>query len=158
MRLDGDITPEGMFLDVPEGWVSRVIKTLWGYNCSAALTGVSAAWALGATPEPEIHTITSLPGHPHGISPRMNFRAEQRTLETTDVWLAGNSGLTTPLRTLSDVLRNSKLTSDFRIELAQNLMRVQHITPSEICAYIGEKKFVPYSREALRLLNQLSMS
>lgn len=155
MRLDGDITPEGMFLDVPEGWVSRVVKTLWGYSCTAVLTGISATWALGATSEPDIHTVTSLPGHPHGISPRMNFRIEERTLEQEDVWSVGNFGVTTPLRTLSDLLRNPHVSTTVRTELAQNLMREHHISQTMIRTYIGDRKFVPYSRVARQLLNEL---
>lgn len=158
MRLDGDITPEGMFLDVAEGWVSRVVKTLWGYSCTAVLTGISATWALGASAEPEIHTVTSLPGHPHGMSPRMNFRIEERTLEYEDVWSIENLGVTTPLRTLSDLLRSPHLSTAHRIDLAQNLMREHHITQTKIRTYIGERKYVPYSRVALELLNEITVS
>lgn len=155
MRLDGDVTPEGMFLDAPDDWRARLSRVLWGYQMSVVLTGLSAAWALGSTWMPQIHTVSGLPGHAPSLSPRMNFRAEERTLSESDVWRHNSYGVTTPLRTVSDLLRAPTLVHELRFRACAQVMKVQLLTFTEIREYILAMRFVPYSRQALVRIEQL---
>lgn len=155
MRLDGDVTPEGMFLDAPDDWRTRLTRVLWGNQVNIVLTGLSAAWALGSTWMPHIHTVTGLPGHGPSLSPRMNFRAEERTLAETDVWLHHCYGVTTPLRTVCDLLRTPTMSSDLRSRVCLEVMTVQHLSTAEVRDSILAMRFVPYSRQALQRVEEL---
>ncbi|MEY4039569.1 MAG: hypothetical protein RLZZ52_437 [Actinomycetota bacterium] len=148
MRLDGEITPADSLIDLPDDWVSRVTRALWGHRSNAVLTGLSAAWALGAHAEPEHHTVTALPGHSQAMTPRMNFRSEERTLE----------GVTTPLRTLSDLLRSSHLAQHQGIQICRELMHAQQVTSQHVRDYILAMKYVPYSRIALQRLGEIEVT
>lgn len=153
MRLDGEITPDGTFIDVPDDWSSRVTRALWNHRRNAVLTGLSAAWALGATEEPEHHTVTALPGHSQAMTPCMNFRSEERTLEDSDVWAVDGLGVTTPLRTLSDLLRSSHIDQLLNKHICRELMHAHHVTLENVRDYILAMKYVPYSRVALQRLS-----
>ncbi|MDH6533008.1 hypothetical protein M2119_001245 [Aurantimicrobium minutum] len=155
MRLDGDITPEGTFVDTPDDWISRVNRALWGHSRNAVLTGLSAAWALGGHSEPEMHTVTALPGHSHGMTPRMNFRSEERTLGKEDVWSVDGLGVTTPLRTLSDLLRDPDVSPEYSKQVSREIMQAHHITATQLRNYILDMKYVPYSRWALKLTDAM---
>lgn len=155
MRLDGDITEDGMFLDAPDDWRERLTRVLWGHQMNVVLTGLSAAWALGSTLMPQIHTVTALPGHGHSLSPRMNFRAEERTLAENDVWFHNGFGVTTPLRTVSDLLRTPTVSPNMQSRVCREVMTVQHLSTAEIRESILAMRFVPYSRQALQRLEQL---
>lgn len=155
MRLDGDITPEGEFVDTLDDWISRANRALWGYSRNAILTGLSAAWALGALSEPKIHTVTALPGQSHGMSPRMNFRSEERTLDKKDVWSVEGLGVTTPLRTLSDLLRNPDVSLELNKQVCRVLMATHVVTTTQLRDYIMAMKYVPYSRLALQRLDEI---
>lgn len=155
MRLDGDVTPEGMFLDTPDDWRARLNRVLWGHQPNLVLTGLSAAWILGSTWMPQIHTVTGLPGHAPSLSPRMNFRAEERTLAESDVWLHNDYGVTTPLRTVSDLLRSPNLLHEMRLRVCAEVMKVQQLSIATTREYILAMRFVPYSRQALQRVEQL---
>ena len=155
MRLDGEITPADSLIDLPDDWVSRVTRALWGHRSNAVLTGLSAAWALGAHAEPEHHTVTALPGHSQAMTPRMNFRSEERTLEDSDVWTVEGLGVTTPLRTLSDLIRSSHLAQHQSMQICRELMHAQQVTSQHVRDYILAMKYVPYSRIALQRLGEI---
>jgi hypothetical protein len=155
MRLDGDITPVGAFVDLPEDWVTRVTRALWGHSRNEVLTGLSAAWALGGGVEPDNHTVTALPGHSQAMTPRMNFRSEERTLEDSDVWSVDGLGVTTPLRTLSDLLRSSHIAEHQRKQICVELMDAHRVTTEHLRNYILAMRYVPYSRIALQRLGEI---
>lgn len=155
MRLDGDVTPAGSFVDLPDDWVSRVTRALWDHRSKAVLTGLSAAWALGAHTEPEHHTVTALPGQSQAMTPRMNFRSEERTLADSDVWEVDGFGVTTPLRTLSDLLRSSHIAQQLRMQICRDLMEAHQVSTESVRDYILAMKYVPYSRIALQRLNEI---
>lgn len=100
MRLDGELTSFHHFLDVPDEPQDRARRILGRCAEVLVLSSWSAAWSLGACPEPTQHIAAYRQKRVH-IPQAANLIVEQRALKPSDI-----SGLsTTPLRTVSDLLK-----------------------------------------------------
>lgn len=131
LRLDGELTSFHYFLDAPDRTQDRARRILGTHFDDLVLTSWSAAWALHCGAEPMRHIASYRSTRVH-IPRKAELTIEQRTLQNTDT----AKGCTTPLRTLTDVLKIQG--EEHRVlNTAHTLMTRYALTSQAVTAHIN---------------------
>jgi hypothetical protein len=81
---------------------------------------------------------------------------EERNLEKSEVYLERGIGITTPLRTMCDVLRFPHFTERNKQEI-ETLIRMTNTKVDDILVALNEKRKVPYKDMAISRINLLTL-
>jgi hypothetical protein len=150
IRLDGEVSNEGIEWDIPQSWQIRSTRVLWKERHPLVLTGLSAVWGLtGMEPEPARHTASTVTVNRIRETVNPLLAIEERTLNPVEYWLTEKCGVTTPLRTISDVLRMSEISDEISLQASRLLMTQFHIETKVIVNSIENMISVPHKRMAL---------
>lgn len=149
LKLDGEVTSEYQFWDVVQDWRSRSTHVLNQFTAPLVLTGVSAVWALGLCSEPQTHTASTVSTHRVHIPFNTHLRIEERTLKSYDYWLYRQTGVTTPLRTITDILRMRELSDSEASLLTQEIQAKYSLSQDTLMEHLQLLNSVPNKRLAL---------
>jgi hypothetical protein len=156
LRMDGEITPDMELCDVPPTWQSRSRSVLQDFGSDVVLTGVSAMWALSAAIRPNIFTASFISSHRRRRGSSALISWEERRLDGSEVFLERGIGITTPLRTMCDVLRFPHFTDRNKHDL-ETLISMTNTEVADIHVALSEKQKVPYKEMALSRLDLLAL-
>lgn len=149
LKLDGEVTSEYQFWDVVQDWRSRSSHILSKFTEPLVLTGVSAVWALGLCSEPQTHTASTVSSQRVHIPFNTQLRIEERTLKGNDYWLYRKTGVTTPLRTISDILRMRQLSDSEAMQHTQEIQAKYSLSQGTLMEHLQLLNSVPNKRLAL---------
>ena len=149
LKLDGALDHSLKFWDEMEDWRTRSFLILHMEKHPVVLTGLSALWAFGLSTEPDKHVASTVTASRIRRSQRPGLAIEERTLTTSDIWMNGTVGVTSPLRTITDLLRTSHLNTKVVQKHCLALMTSFEITQSEVMRTLTEMVLVPHKRIAL---------
>ena len=155
LRLDGEINNKLLLWDEVDDWRSRSSLVLGRERHPVVLTVNSALWAHQVVPEPPIHSASTLKGKRIREPNNPLLRIEERTLSASDIWLTGNHGVTTPLRTLTDVLKADAHESTLISDSLRLLMQRFDLSHALIERTIQNMASIPHKRRALARLEKL---
>jgi hypothetical protein len=147
LRLDGEILNQTTLFDTTIEWPRRCNYILENELHPLVLTGLSAAWAFGLSEEPRKHTASTITNKRIKIARKNFLKVEQRTLTDGDFWLKGDNGVTTPLRTLLDLLRTQRKDEGLQ-GTCTNIMANFNITVEEILYELDKRKSLPFKKQA----------
>lgn len=157
LRLDGEINDKLLLWDEVDNWRSRSSLVLGRERHPVVLTVNSALWAHQVLPEPPIHSASTLKGKRIREPQNPLLRIEERTFSATDIWLTGNYGVTTPLRTLTDVLKADEIESTLLSDSLRLLMLRFELTHELVERTIQNMTSIPHKRRALTRLEKLAI-
>jgi hypothetical protein len=157
LKLEGEVSQHRMMWDQVDDWRTRSIAVLRDEKHPLVLTGMSAVWAFGLRPEPLRHTASTVGNDRIRIPENRWLRIEERRLCSEEYWLHGTSGVTQPLRTITDLLRQENLAHDTHYSCITAVMTHFGITQAKVIECLQELKSVPYKRAALIRAEQLSI-
>lgn len=155
LRLSGEINQDHDFWDEVQNWRTRSWKILQQERHPVVLTGISAVWALGLCKEPNTHTASTVTVRRIRRAVHHNLDIEERTLASTDVWLESTSGITSPLRTIIDLLRSGHVNDQLVQGLCRNVMSAYEISQETVLRRLNNMISVPNKRTALRRAQEL---
>lgn len=154
-RLDGDLIEVGdayMPADAVETRELRAASLAHRISPALALTRASAAWIHGAWGEPparhSVQRLSSLRIH-HVVDRTLNYR-DQGLLDD-DVWWIGGVAVTTPVKTLSDLVRDSFAGEDTMSEVDAMIAWQPTLLPAAI-AHLKGGRAMHYKRPAISYL------
>lgn len=156
LRLDGEISPDLEICDVPPSWQSRSQSVLQDFGSDVVLTGVSAMWALSAAIRPNIFTASCISSHRRRRVTSAVISWEERRIDESEVYLERGIGITTPLKTMCDVLRFPHFTDQNKHDL-ETLISMTNTEVADIQVALSEKQKVPYKEMALSRLDLLAL-
>jgi hypothetical protein len=156
LRMDGEITPDLEICDVPPTWQSRSQSVLQDFGPNVVLTGESAMWALGAAMRPNVFTASCTSSRRKRRVSSAFICWEERRFVRSEVFLERGVGITTPLRTICDVLRFPHF-ADRNIRELKTLISMNRIEVVDIQVALSEKRKVPYKEVALSRLDLLAL-
>ena len=142
LRLDGELSPQYEFWEHIDDWRSRSLQVLSREIHPLVLTSESAAWALGVVPQPQAHTASTITVHRIRQPRNPEVKIEQRNLTTAEFWSEGMFGVTTPMRTVTDLLRSGILTSAQSVDISRKVQ--QHFCLEKEDIISGLKGMVSY--------------
>lgn len=155
LRLDGEINNQLMLWDEVDDWRSRSSLVLGRERHPVVLTVNSALWAHHVLPEPQIHSASTLKGKRIREPQNSQIRIEERTLSASDIWLTGNYGVTTPLRTVIDVLKADAKESALMNDSLRILMQRFTLGHTLVEKTIQNMASIPHKRRALARLEKV---
>lgn len=155
LRLDGEISDKLLLWDEIDDWRSRSSIVLSRERHPVVLTMYSALWAHQVMPEPPRHSASTLKGKRIREPNNPQLQIEERTLTTTDIWISGKHGVTTPLRTLIDVLKADKNETVSRGESLRLLMQKFDLSHVLVERTIQNMVSIPHKRRALARLEKV---
>jgi hypothetical protein len=155
LRLDGELSPRYEFWEHIDDWRSRSFQVLSKEIHPLVLTSESAAWALGAIPAPQVHTASTITVHRIRQPRNPEVKIEQRNLITTEFWSEGMFGVTTPMRTVTDLLRSGILTSAQSVDISRKVQ--QHFSLEKENIIAGLKEMVSYPNVRNAILRALTL-
>jgi hypothetical protein len=157
MRLDGDLfAVDDAFspIDEFESPALRAAAIGRGLNERLIAERWTAAWVLGACPPPARHTfctrIEARVAHPTALQGGVREVA----IEDDECLSIGPLMVTTPLRTIGDLVRFDHDTSDAgRVPAAVTaLLEIGTLTVAECIASLERRPHLPFKRRAVQLL------
>lgn len=149
LRLDGELTPHYEFWEHIDDWRSRSFQVLSKEIHPLVLTSESAAWALGVIPSPQSHTASTITVHRIRQPRNPEVKIEQRNLTTSEFWSEGMFGVTTPMRTITDLLRSGILTSTQSVDISRKVQQHFFLEIEEIISGLKEMVSYPNVRNAI---------
>lgn len=149
LRLDGELTPHYEFWEHIDDWRSRSFQVLSKEIHPLVLTSESAAWALGVIPSPQSHTASTITVHRIRQPRNPEVKIEQRNLTTSEFWSEGMFGVTTPMRTITDLLRSGILTSTQSVDISRIVQQHFFLEIEEIISGLKEMVSYPNVRNAI---------
>lgn len=149
LRLDGELSPQYEFWEHIDDWRSRSLQVLSREIHPLVLTAESAAWALGVGPMPQVHTASTITVNRIRQPRNPEIRIEQRNLTTSEFWSEGMFGVTTPMRTVTDLLRSGILTSSQSIDISRKVQQHFSLEKADIISGLREMVSYPNIRNAL---------
>lgn len=155
LRLDGELSPQYEFWEHIDDWRSRSLQVLSREIHPLVLTSESAAWALGVVPQPQAHTASTITVHRIRQPRNPEVKIEQRNLTTSEFWSEGMFGVTTPMRTVTDLLRSGILTSSQSVSFSRKVQ--QHFSLEKADIISGLEKMVSYPNIRNALLRAKSL-
>lgn len=157
LRLDGELSPNNAFWEEPDDWRTRSSSVLDQELHPLVLTGLSAVWSFDLVPEPQQHTASTITIHRIREPKNPVLKIEQRNLAATELWTHQNVGVTSPLRTTTDLLRKQNYEDENTSRAVKSMMRTFDITYVEIRTSLNSMLFFPYVRPALKRLDELKV-
>jgi len=155
LKLDGELmTP---LRDYQDTWQSRSFRVLSDEIHPLVLTGFSAVWALGAGEEPLKHNASTVTANRIRAPRLKNLVIEQRTFTAEDYWLDNAVGVTTPLRTVTDILRMHSLDTERINTYVVELFSSYELSQEQVMNQLTQMESVPYKRLALERCAQLKI-
>lgn len=158
LRLDGELSRHHELWDEIQSWKTRSFQVLGKEQHPVVLTGLSAAWALGVGDEPLKHCASTITTRRIRTAENPLLKIEERSLDASEIWRDNNVGVTSPLRTITDVLKTALITKDQWHNIPYELMDLHSITIEQVIASIESMNYVPYKRRALHRAYQLKTS
>lgn len=155
LRLDGEISDRLLLWDEIDDWRSRSSLVLGRERHPVVLTMYSALWAHQVMPEPQRHSASTLKGKRIREPNNPHLQIEERTLSATDIWITGKHGVTTPLRTLIDVLKADNNESLSKGESLRLLMLRFDLSQVRVEKTIQNMASIPHKRRALAQLEKV---
>lgn len=155
LKLEGEVSQHRVLWDQVDDWRTRSAAVLRVEKHSLVLTGLSAVWAYGLCQEPLPHTASTVSKDRIRMSENRSLRIEERRLGSEDYWLHGTSGVTQPLRTITDLLRQENFVHNVNHSCIASVMTHFGISQAEVIACLNKLKSVPYKRAALIRAEQL---
>jgi hypothetical protein len=156
LRLDGEVNSENLLWDMPQSWAERSARVLGNEKHPLVLTGLSAVWSLiGCSDEPRRHSASIVSASRIRVPISSGILIEERTLSSCDYWISGKVGVTTPLRTITDVLRMDFLEEVQALNVVQAVMNFFCIEIPEIREALLKMTSVPHKRMALTRMEKL---
>lgn len=149
LRLDGELTPHYEFWEHIDDWRSRSFQVLSKEIHPLVLTSESAAWALGVIPSPQSHTASTITVHRIRQPRNPEVKIEQRNLTTSEFWSEGMFGVTTPMRTITDLLRSGILTSTQSVDISRKVQQHFFLEIEEIISGLKQMVSYPNVRNAI---------
>lgn len=156
LRMDGDISPDIELWDVPPTWQSRSRSVLEHCGPNVVLTGVSAMWALNASLRPAIFTASSVSSVRSRRVSSSYICWEERRFDTSELFLERGIGISSPLRTMCDVLRFPHFTNQNKTDI-ETLINMTSTGVHDIYVALKQKRKVPYKEMALSRLESLTL-
>jgi hypothetical protein len=159
--LDGEVVAVGdgwCPLDAPVGASERAQAAALLVPGKAIAERMTAAWILGATPEPIRHHFsvdTDLRAH-LAPSPRIQFR--EVTLEPGDTELIGGLRITTPVRTMVDLARHGGVREPNLLQVIANLATVGGAEMVDAFARLDRHPHAPHTRRARLRLHRAALT
>lgn len=157
LRLDGEILNRTVLFDTTAEWRRRCFSVLGNELHPLVLTGMSAAWAFGLIEEPRKHCASTITNKRIKIARKEFLQVEQRTLLEADYWLSGDTGVTTPLRTIMDLLRSHR-TDEVLQRTCANIMANFDLSVEGIIDELNVRKSLPFKRQAKDRLLQMKLA
>jgi hypothetical protein len=157
LKLEGEVSQHRVLWDQMDDWQTRSAAVLKDGKHPLVLTGLSAVWAYGLWPEPLPHTASTVSNDRIRMSETRTLRIEERRLGSKEYWLHGTAGVTQPMRTISDLLRQENFTHDAELSCITSVMTHFGINKAEVIACLKQLKSVPYKRTALMRAEELSI-
>ena len=155
LRMDGELSRDIELLDTPPSWQSRSVALLEDCGPDVVLTGVSALWAFGAAQIPAFHTASYISDRRRRTTLRSSICWEERCFYEGDILLENGIGVTSPTRTMCDVLRFANFTQQHKSDI-ETLIKISSISIQEITDALKQRPKVPYKEMALSRLNLLT--
>lgn len=150
LRLDGELSETYGCVSVPENSRVRAERVLGADAHRLVLCSWSAAWAWGCAPEPHPHLVTYRQARVH-ITLRSGLVVEQRSLAADDI----DGGITTPLRTVCDLLKNSTNDDDV-VQTVRALMGEYTLTEQDVWGRITRNPTASHKQAITRRLRRVS--
>lgn len=146
--LDGEYH-SGLLVDIPQSWQEQSRSVLIFENVPMVLTSFAASWALGVGNKP--HPLTASTVKPHRLREAHNgeITIEERTLAAHHYWIEGKCGVTTPLRTISDLLRCPDQNWSHSKNLITRLVSNYQLHIEDIEIFIRGRGKIPHKQLAL---------
>jgi hypothetical protein len=157
LKLEGEVSQHRVLWDQVDDWRTRSAAILRDEKHPLVLTGLSAVWAYGLCPEPLPHTASTVSKDRIRMSENRSLRIEERRLGSEEYWLHGSAGVTHPLRTITDLLRQENFAQNAELSCIPSVMTHFGISKAEVIACLKQLKSVPYKRTALKRAEQLSI-
>lgn len=158
LRLDGELSHNHELWDEIQSWETRSFRVLGKEKHPAVLTGLSAAWALGVGDEPLNHCASTITTRRIRRAENPVLKIEERSLDASEIWRDNNVGVTSPLRTITDVLKTERITTEQWHYIPYELMNLHSITIEQVIASIESMNYVPHKQRALHRAYQLKTS
>lgn len=156
LKLDGEVSPEKVMWDAPQNWLTRSEQILGTERHPLVLTGLSAVWGLvGGLNEPRTHTASTISASRIRVPHNPDVVIEERTLRSNEYWKSNKVGVTTPLRTITDVLRMDGLEELHALCAARSVLIHFPIDTNIIRNEISNMTSVPNKRLALTRFEKL---
>ena len=154
-RLDGEIIGD-FLVDSSLDWLDKSQSVLAQENVPMVLTSFAASWALGIGMKPQRPTATVVGPHRLREAQNIEICIEERTLASHHYWIKGKSGVTTPLRTISDLLR-CPVQNWFRAKkLVSELITHYQLSIEDIEMFIHERGIIPHKQVALHRVREIN--
>lgn len=158
LRLDGELSRHHELWDEIQSWKTRSFHVLSKEKHPLVLTGLSAAWALGVGDEPLNHCASTITTRRIRRAENPVLKIEERSLDASEIWRSKNVGVTSPLRTITDVMKTELITTEQWHYIPRELMDSHSITIEQVIASIESMNFVPHKQRALNRAYQLKTS
>lgn len=155
LRLEGEVNQNADLWDVVHNWRSRSHAVLGQEKHPLVLTGLSAIWAFGLSREPLLHNASTVTRSRIRIPVNSRIHIEERTLTDQDYWLCSFVGVTSPLRTIIDILRMDNLSDDTVYGVVHSVMSEFSIEQSTIYRCLETMHSVPHKKRALMRASSL---
>ena len=149
LKLEGELSQQRQMWDEIDDWRARCFSVLKEEKHHLVLTGLSAVWAYGLCAEPMKHTASSASNKRIRMTENKVLLIEERNLRPGDYWLDSTSGVTSPLRTITDLLREQHFSGDLELKNIGDVMNLFDIDHEEMIQHIKGMSSVPYKKKAL---------
>ena len=149
LKLAGELSTHSQMLDEIDDWRARCTSVLKKEKHPLVLTGSSAVWAYGLCAEPVKHTASSVSHKRIRMPENIFLLIEERNLRPEDYWLDETNGVTSPLRTITDLLRQEIFSVELELKNISNVMNLFQIDYQLIIQNISGMSSVPYKKQAL---------
>lgn len=155
LRLNGELSPTYELWEEPDGWQRRAKNVLNKELHPLVLTGMSAVWAFGLCPEPAHHSASTITINRIRLPKNDALKIEQRNLSPADMWTFDRVGVTSPLRTVTDLLRSPDFADTDILKAVTSLLMNLDITKETVRSTLEKMTFYPYIRLALQRVELL---
>lgn len=155
LRLNGELSPAHEFWEEPDDWQHRVQAVLHKELHPLVLTGMSAVWAFGLCPEPAQHSASTITINRIRLPKNEALKIEQRNLSPADMWTFDRVGVTSPLRTITDLVRSQDLATVEILRTVTSLLMNFDISKNTVRSALKEMTYFPYIRMALKRVELL---
>lgn len=155
LKLEGEIL-SGLHIDSPDTWRERSHSVLYMEHSPLVLTGLSAAWALGVGVKPTKLTASTIDFQRLRDAHNVAVNIEQRALASDHYWKENNCGVTTPLRTISDLLRSTDTPWTHSSTVVAQMVVAYGVSQSVLEQFIDSLGVTPYKHQALQRASQLT--
>jgi hypothetical protein len=158
-KLDGELFGVGdgfRPVDYPDDIVARALSLSRTLTDGRIAHRETAAWILGATPV----LVRPLPvcvhaGLSHGLDPRHGMVLGEAILRAHETFTVGGLEITTPMRTVIDLLRVPE-TAPFDATISARLLADADLSTAEVELELGDRRFQRERKRAFRRLRQIA--